>query len=558
MPFDVRRILEQADHDWLPESWSDPDGFTAALVTASVGRGPPPKSRLGQHHDFFHDLVVRHAGTDLIALRTWNKTQGWKTLGYRQLHEQATRRAAAWARQGVKPGARLCLLYHPGPELLVSLAAALGLGACISYLPPQGRAFLSRRLTALAPEHIAAEPHQALLFEGFEKLLLRVQDTGTPAFTSHSYKPADPVGLVFSPLADPPDVPVPLTADDAWRGALVDGLLTFGLGPGEHLAAPGFHPLQHLPALLFATMMRGATFLHLDPADLETNPTPLTEHPVRSLGVTPGLRDLLLRTRTPLKNVAHWFRNPEEPLDWERWRDWVKQSGLFQVPSSNVLVDSAAGGAVLCSRRRVGDIHVDAPPAAGRRWMLRDLNQSGMEAPGDVGLFTLLPDKDRPLPYLVLSRVHGQYYYGGTREARREGRVYPATEVIEVLESLPSLRGTSVLAVPTGGSSGQFRHVLLAFTGAASPENTPAQRDIRRCIELQLGAEHLPDRLELFPLYPHRVKGKLDEKWCHSQYLTGALHKKTSDALFQALTALRGQVLDTDGKPGDDGPAPPA
>lgn len=565
MPFDVRKILEQletgtaaaeaAPPAWLQESWNDPDGFSAALAAASVGRGPPLKSRLGQHHDFFHDLIVRHASTDLIALRTWDKARGWQTLSYRQLHEQAARRATAWARQGVEPGAKVCLLHHPGPELLVSLAAALGLGACISFLPPQGRRFLSRRLAVLEPDHIAAEPHQALLIEGFEHLLLQPQGNTAPAFTSYTYKPADEVGLLFTPLADPPDTPIPLTADEAWRGALVDGLLTFGLGPGEHLAAPGFHPLQHLPALLFTTLLRGATYLHLEQADLDTNPALLAEHPLRALGVTPVLRDLLLRTRTPLKSVGHWFRNPEEPLDWESWRAWVKQCGLSQVPTSNVLVDTAAGGSVLCSQRRVGDIHIDAAPTPGRRWALKDLNQSGQEAPGDVGLFTLLPDKDRTPPYVILSRIRGRYVYGGTRDARREGRVYPAAEVTGLLESLDSLRGTSVFAVPTAGTSGQYRHVLLVFTGAPKPgAGTPLQ-ELRRCIELQLGAEHLPDRFEFFPLYPRRQKGRIDDAWCHWQYQTGALHKKTSDPLFQALTALRGHVLETETKPGDDDPA---
>ncbi len=39
----------------------------------------------------------------------------------------------------------------------------------------------------------------------------------------------------------------------------------------------------------------------------------------------------------------------------------------------------------------------------------------------------------------------------------------------------------------------------------------------------------------------------LDEAWCHTQYLTGALHRKSSDPLFQTLTALRGQLLEREG-----------
>ena len=131
-------------------------------------------------------------------------SSGWQVLSYRQLHEQASRRATEWARQGVKAGAKVCLLYSVGSELLISLAAALGLGACISFLPPQGRRFIARRLAALAPDHVAAEPHQVLLLEGFEKKLLKNQGQASPAFTSHTYKPAEPVGLLFSPLVEPP------------------------------------------------------------------------------------------------------------------------------------------------------------------------------------------------------------------------------------------------------------------------------------------------------------------------------------------------------------------
>jgi len=553
MPFDVRKILEQLDAGtsnepgvpgWQHESWKDPEGFVAALAAAHVGRGAPLKSRSGQHYDFFHDLVVRHGTVDRPALRAYDKRTGWQVLTYRQLHEQAARRATDWARQGVKAGSKVALLYPVGSELLISLAAALGLGACISFLTPQGRSFIARRLALLKPDFIATEPHQSLLLQGFEKQLLQSLGKASPAFTSHTFKPAEPVGLLFSPLVEPSGTPAPLTAEDTWRGALVDGLLTFSLGPGEHLAAPGFHPLQHLPALLFTTLLRGATYVHLELTDLETNPALLTEQPLRALGVTPALRDILLRTRTPLKAVSHWFRNPEEPIDWIAWRAFVKQCGLATVPSSNVLVDAAAGGAVLGTARRVADLHTEAPPAAGRLWTLNDVNASGQPAPGDLGLFTLLPDKERPPAYLVLSRSYGLYHYGGPRTARRDGRVYPSAEVAEAVQALPFVRGASVVQAPTGGVVGHYRFVLLVFTGAQAQQTGTWLQELRRCIELQLGAEHLPDRTELIPLYPRKVKGKVDEAWCHMQFLTGALHRKSMDPLFQSLTVLRGHLLE--------------
>lgn len=553
MAFDVKKILEQLETGapagpgvpfWQQESWEDPEGFIAALAAAHTGKGAPLKSRTGQHYDFFHDLVVRHGTVDRAALRVYDRRAGWQVLSYRQLHEQSARRATEWARQGVKAGAKVCLIYPVGSELLVSFAAALSLGACISFLPAHGKRFLARRLAALGPAHIAAEPHQAALLEGFEKKLLQSRGQDTPAFTSHTYKPTEPVGLLFSPLVDPPATPVPLLAADAWGGALVDGLLTLGLGAGEHLAAPGYHLLQHLPAFLFATLLRGATYLHFELADLEAQPALLLEHPVRALGVTPALRDLTLRARTPLKNVAHWFRNPEEPLDWQSWRAWVQQCGLSAVPSSNVLVDPSAGGAVLVSPRRVRDVHTEASPAPGRRWALHDVNMSGQQAPGDLGVFAVLPPEARPLPYAVLTRSYGVYHYGGPITARREGRVYLVEETAEAVSALPFVRGATVVTSPTGGVAGHYRYVLLVFTGAQAAQRGPWLQEIRRFLELELGAEHLPDRIEFIPLYARKVDGQVDSVWCQSQFLTGALHRKSSDPLFQALTQLRGRLLE--------------
>ncbi|MFY1829928.1 AMP-binding protein [Myxococcus fulvus] len=550
MTFDLQAILQHVEQatpsedlpEWLHRSWTEPAAFTAALASAHAGRGAPLKSRAGQHHDFFHDLVGRHATTNLVALRTYERPHGWRTLSYRQLHEQATRRATAWEQRGVRPGARVCLLLHPSPELWVSLCAALCLGARVSLLPPTGTRFVSRRLAALAPEHVVAEPHQTPLLGTHARSLLPLIGASTPTATSHSYKPEEPVGLLFSPLSEPSWRPVPLKAADAWLGALVDGLLTFALAPGDHLAAPGLHPLQHLPALIFSTLLRGATFLHLEPSDLDERPSLLTEHPVRALGVSPALRDLLLRTRTPLVNVEGWFRDPETSLDGERWHAWVQQCGLSSVPCSNVLVDATAGGAVLCSPRRVGDVHAEAAPAPGRRWALKDLNRSGQQAPADVGLFTLLPEEGRPPGHVVLSRVRQQYLHAGSRDARREGRVISTDEVTEALDDLEPPVSTSLLILPTGGPTGAPCRVLLVFTGEAPRQTAPLLAEVRRRLEQRLGPEHLPDRVEIFPLYPRLRDGRVDPAWCRTQYLTGSLHRKATDPLFQTLTALRARL----------------
>lgn len=569
MPFDVRQILQQLDAaepsnadlpKWLEESWADPEGFIAALTAAHTGRGVPSKSRPGEHYDFYQDLVVQHADMERVAFRCFDRLKGWQTLSYRQLHDRASRRATEWEEQGVKPGATVCLLYPPCIELIISLMACLRLGACFSLVPPQATWFVSRRLAALKPKHIAAEPHQLPLLKGFEKLLLSSRGMAAPSFASYTYKPAEPIGLLFSPLNDPPDQPVQLTAADAWLGALCDGLLTYSLSAGDHLAAPGYHFLQHQPAMLFACLVRGATFLHLELADLKREPELLSAHPIRALAVSPRLRELLLASKSRnLKNVSHWFRNPEEPLDWKGWRTWVNEFNLDKVPTSNVLIDSTSGGAVAGSLRRVGDIHIDATPAAGRVWEFRDV-VSKKKAAGDMGIYTLLPDKKRLPGYAILSRIRDQYAYAGTKDIRREGRIYPAAEVVDALEGLSFNAGASVVPVPIGGLQGH-KFVLLVFTGSEPPAVTSKEagareQELRRTLEQRLGAEFQPDVIEFFPLYPRRTKkGAVDDAWCRAQYQTGALHTKTQEPMFLALTAIRGRFLASEEGSGDDGPA---
>jgi len=118
------------------------------------------------------------------------------------------------------------------------------------------------------------------------------------------------------------------------------------------------------------------------------------------------------------------------------------------------------------------------------------------------------------------------------------------------VQELPFVRGAAVVPAPTGGVAGHYRHVLLVFTGAQAQQASTWLQELRRYIELQLGAEYMPDRTEFIPLYPRKdkEKGQVDEAWCQMQYLTGALHRKSTDPLFQALTAVRGHLLEKEGQ----------
>ncbi|HWN67035.1 MAG TPA: hypothetical protein VNM90_05315, partial [Haliangium sp.] len=298
-------------------------------------------------------------------------------------------------------------------------------------------------------------------------------------------------------------------------------------------------------------------------------PALLWQLPLRSVGVTPALRDLVLtsgpRTRPEWQ---HWFKNPEEPCDWTAWRDFIELAKLEDVPVSNVLIEAAAGGALLCSVRRPGREQLaylmNVVPAAGRPWMLLDVNLSGQPAIGDVGVHARI-EQDAPLgpQHALLARTAGgEYLFGGNLEPRRAGRVYPRDEVLAAIAPLPFVQGASVVPVLSGGPASHFKLVLLVFCGLCG-SNGAAENDgaratseggrlvaIEQAIRDALGDEHLPDHVILFPLHARRgAKQAVNHDWCQTQYVIGSLFRKSRMPLFRHLTAIRQACLDATATP---------
>src|SRR5690606_33396428 len=125
-----------------------------------------------------------------------------------------------------------------------------------------------------------------------------------------------------------------------------------GLEPGVALAAPGFDPLQHQPALLWATLLAGGTYVHLTQGQLAEAPARLWEQPIGVLGVTLATRELI-RRRGERGGWRLWFKNAEGACDGLPWCSFVTECA----PDSemcNVLAEAASGGALLASPRRRG------------------------------------------------------------------------------------------------------------------------------------------------------------------------------------------------------------
>lgn len=547
--------------DWLRSSYADPIGFSQALELRRRARGgPAAKSAHGVGFDVYGDAVTRHLGSHRTALRWYERisragSARWRSMTFEELHARCTILASSWRACGVDNGATLCVVLPMGALCAVTLLTALRLGARLSLLEPLGPRYLRRRLAALGPQHIASAPFYRRQLGEFADLILPTEETVRPGpLYSHTYRPGDSCLAAFSPLRDAPSTPVDVTADDVYAGAQRDGLITFALRPGDHLAAPGFHTLQHQPALLLAALVTGATFVHIDEDDVVREPSLMTAAPLRSAGVTAAVRDAVAARPSGSPTWQHWFRNPEEPTDWLAWRDFVDRCGLGDVPASNVVIDAAAGGSLLWSPRRKSKLQLrylaEVVPAPGRPWTLLDFTNTGQPAIADVGVFAPAMAGDVDLvpvepQHMILAARGAGYLYGGTRTPRRAGRVYPADEVIDAVASAPFLDGATVVAVPAGGATVAHRFVLVGFTGDAPTAGSDAERDeLARLVAAELGPEFVPDQIVTFPLHARRLadRGGVDHAWCRAQFLSGLLFRKARTPVFRRLTAARDAV----------------
>jgi hypothetical protein len=528
---------------WLAESWRDPARFWLGLARYHAAlSSPAAKSHPTEGFDFFYDLVQRHR-PERAALRCYARQTGWRTTSYHDLETRSTALAEEWAQRGLRAGDAVCLVLPVGEDLVIALLTALRLGLIFSYLPPVGARFVAARLAQLGDALVVTVPTYLSLIGNARALLLAdlVSGRASQRRLLHSYAPGATVARLFSDLVEASDRPLELRADQLYLGALRDATLLCGLRPGDMAAAPGLSALQHQPSLIVGTLLCGGTWVHVELEDLALEPSLLTQQPLRAIGISGAARDVLLRARAgQVRGWDFWWRNPEEPFDTDTWRSFVKRLGLMNVPSANLLVDASAGGSVLWSPRRRGHVHAEVLPAPGRPWSLASISGTdaagrGPRAMGDFGLLAL-EAPPRP-PYIILVHAGERFLYGGTRGPRSAGRAYPTAEVAAIARKQPRVIDAAVV-LERSGRFGQPVRILCAFSGAARPE--PGDEDaLARVILQELGAELVPDHVQVLPLYPRLRDGAPDARWCAAQQVTGSFYHKPRQEPHQALTLLR-------------------
>ena len=541
---------------WLEESYLDSGTFWRELKNhCDACFSERGVSSLFNSYNFYHDIVMPNRNNAAPAMRWYDSTTGMQEISYQNLESVAAERAKEWIRQGLHPGQTVCIIRPMGSEFVVDLLAGLKTGSVISFLPPQAKGFLQRRLEALEPDFIAADKRYApLLCDWNDRVFPEEQSresTQTKSEYTHTYQSGDVVFRCFDPCTATPDVPTEISCDSVYLRALGDGMIGLGLSPGKVYAAPGFHFQETVPGLILSGLLRGSTYLHLLPRDIKAEPQLVIKEPIKAFGVSKTVRDILLKNPVDASNSWEtWFRNPVESSDLELWQFFIRKMNLKEVFAFNLKWDSSLGGCSLLSVRRKGMAHMNVFPAPGCEWTLGDMTGGDFNPPGDIGTFCVSPPgfpADKKITSSVILKNRGEWTLIGTNTLSRQGRTFPVHEILETLQGSRGFSSLffSVVDVPLADPGSEPGIVLLVFTGSRTEIDTATlTSQIHAVIREEMGDEFQPDKIDFIPLHPRFLPDmQMDHDWCRSRYLNGSLFRRSREEIFQCLTQLRGCLM---------------
>ena len=237
-----------------------------------------------------------------------------------------------------------------------------------------------------------------------------------------------------------------------------------------------------------------------------------------------------------------------EPLLY-LWQHFIKILKIEDISAVNLKWDAALGGCSLFSVKIKGKAHLRMLPSAGISWSLMDIGASGQESFTDYGIFSVAPagqeSEDPTTTSSIITRNGNEWLFAGSHVTGRSGRHYPVEEVLETIQDIPSSYPCSMSKLPAPQMAGDHIFLLLVFTGTATRvDEAKIVKEIRNTLIRDLGEEFLPDRILFYPLYPRQDPDKnIDHEWCHSQFITGGLLRKSKDEIYQSITQLKAQIF---------------
>jgi hypothetical protein len=543
---------EDASWDWLQASYADPDGFWRALwARAEAASEVPLTSELGARYDLFQAVCGRFQGArPALQAMSWPREHGgFLQTDYALLAHHAALSHSYWVSLGIQPGASVCIISQPGPELALALAAGLRAGLVISVVPPVRRSFVRNRVRALQPDHVIVDRQFSPWLGSYAERALRLMDSSArlPGVVpdSHTYAADDPVLRAFAPYSHDTLTARDLSAHELFTGLLRDAQLIWPVMRGERVAAFGETALLQ-PMALLTTWFGGGEFLFLDHQLLRKRPRQLVGHSPNLWFLDCQARDLLLEgTLLEELTIDRWFRDPAEPTELAPWQELSARLAAKGALGANLLQASACGGCLLFSARAPSPALFEVRPAPGRPWQLEDLNGSGEPAIGAAGVYAPADScQDGRAGRFVLSRIDDVYRLSGALDTWHAGLCYPLEEVRRLLIKRAQADHVAAVMVPKSTRMHDADALLVVFVDprwgdALEAHSARWRRDILTLIEEELGPASLPDQLYLVPLLAKQDEaGLVDADWARREVLGNVLFHKAHRPVFVEVAAL--------------------
>lgn len=541
---------------WLPSTWSSPERFAeAAYAALGTRRGAVFKSRPGAAHDLYHECVSAHLGKRRHAL-IGRDGLAWDRVSYEALHSRCNALTTAWIELGAAAGAVVAIVLPPGIDQAVAVLTAFRLGMVVSIIPPHGPTFVTDALKRIAPDFTATSGRHGVLPVALAAVQLPVSAGARVTGTAGSFTyPQDEIAAkLLTPFGTTEEGIVEVSAATLLDGAVRDATLVYCLDASDVLAAPSFEPLQHDLALLLTTQVAGCTLAYIGEADLTAEPAILAQHKVSVLGLHRRVRDLIASSKAGLPaSVRAWFRSLTDVVDPDRWDTFARTVPDRKQPGFSVVSSSTSGGVALFSAPSIDTPSLKVWPAPGLSWQLSAPAAGDLPAIGESGVFTILrgEEGDTAAIQAVVGRWGDAYAYAGSLDIGPDSHPYPAALVEQVAMRLDEVRYAAAFDVP-GQWVNDARIVLLLFveppaSTSTSKSSTPSAKGAGIGVELhkikseiikEIGPRFMPDRIEVIPLRPRVLEGKVDRAWCRSQYLTGTLRRKARVEAFRLIGRL--------------------
>ena len=532
------------DLAWVNLSWQQPEKFWRALHSYwKQQQAIQSKSSPLVCYDFYHDLLVK-PNDQTTSAYIWFDGENWQTWSYAELRHAVDSLAATWEIAGVEPQDTLAILYPQGPQKITAILAGLRLGLILTLLPPQGDSFVQKRLENLNPKWLVMDQlYRHRLAKNWQELsLTNTLSSLSPTRQPYLYSANETVLQSFDPTSLTPDIPCLVDADTLYLGALRDGIFALGIKARQLCAAPDWHSMESEPALILAVLLKGATWVHIELADIEDKTIRLLEQPIDILGVSRSLRDVL--RDNPLqgeKTWRYWFRHPAESADLTLWQDFIEQLELQDCYAGNLLWNTTIGGAVFFSARYLGLAHHEIVPAAGLLWQFGMIGNPELPCLDDSGRIALGKEIEGEIIWTATPHILALYlkawHYLGNYPRGRAARTYPRDEIMAVIRDCEPYLALIEVSVLAGDIDP--RQVLLAFG-----DNVDSDA-LHKRIEFELGGEFLPDRIEILSSLPKfNEEGGVNQEWCQLHYLTGELYRREHNKIFQSLSALKKKILE--------------